>query len=66
MSHRLQSREAEHGRTEKIEKYKDLPSPFKDFQGLFYLPESNTAGSEVVPVVVADSARALILNQNAQ
>ena len=35
MSHRLQFREAEHGRTETMEKYKDLPSPFKQFQGLF-------------------------------
>jgi hypothetical protein len=30
-----QFREAEHGRSEKMEKYKDLPSPFKDFPGLF-------------------------------
>jgi hypothetical protein len=35
MSHRLQFREAEHGRTETMEKYKDLPSPFKEFLGLF-------------------------------
>jgi hypothetical protein len=26
---------ARHGRTEKMEKYKDLPSPLKDFHGLF-------------------------------
>jgi hypothetical protein len=35
MRNRLQFREAEHGRTETMEKYKDLPSPFKEFQGLF-------------------------------
>jgi hypothetical protein len=50
MSHRLQFREAEHGRTERMEKYKDLPSPFKEFQLPLLTPESNTAGSEVVPV----------------
>jgi hypothetical protein len=30
-----QFREAEHGRTEKVEQYENLPSSFKDFQGLF-------------------------------